>query len=161
MWLDRGRRPRDAAPIAYFARGGRIMPTRRRFLLRGLAATAALPLWVLAARAGGLAAAATTSIAPPATPRGAPPPRPAMGRLHEVEIKGFAFLPAALTIAAGDMVIFTNADLAPHTATSETGLFDSGRLGRGQSVRMSFATPGTYPYLCTLHPKMRGTITVA
>ncbi len=131
------------------------MPTRRQFVLRGLAAAAALPLMVLAARAGGLGPATT-----PVTPPGAPPLRPAMGKVHSVEIKSFAYVPAALTIAAGDEVVFTNRDLAPHTVTSETGLFDSGRFGMGQSVRMSFASPGTYPYLCTIHPRMRGSISV-
>ena len=132
------------------------MPTRRELILRGLAATAALPFLALAARAGGLA---------PAPPRGAspaaPPPRPAMGAVHKVEISGFAFVPARLTVAPGDTVVFTNRDLAPHTATSEAGLFDSGRLSRGQSVRMGFSARGDYPYLCTLHPRMRGAITVA
>ncbi|MGR3463265.1 cupredoxin domain-containing protein [Limimaricola sp.] len=131
------------------------MPTRRDLILRGLAAAAALPLMALAARAGGLAA--------PVAPRApaAPSPSPAMGQLHAVEIRGFAFVPAQITVAPGDTVVFTNRDIAPHTATSESGLFDSGRLGRGQSVRMSFSARGSYPYLCSFHPRMRGAITVA
>ncbi|EYD72418.1 cupredoxin domain-containing protein [Limimaricola hongkongensis] len=84
-----------------------------------------------------------------------------MGQLHAIEIRGFAFVPAQITIAPGDTVVFTNRDSAPHTATSESGLFDSGRLGNNQSVRLSFSARGSYPYLCAFHPRMRGMITVA
>ncbi|MCP1168858.1 cupredoxin domain-containing protein [Limimaricola litoreus] len=132
------------------------MPTRRELILRGLAATAALPLLAFAARAGGLAPPPMRPVSPIA-----PPARPAMGAVHAVEIRGFAFIPARLTVAPGDTVLFTNRDAAPHTATSESGLFDSGRLGAGQSARMAFSARGTYPYLCSIHPKMRGVVTVA
>ena len=127
------------------------MPTRRHMMLRGLAAAAALPLLWTAARASGPAA----PVQPPA--EGA---TPVMGKQHAVEISGFAFVPAGLAIAPGDTVVFTNRDLAPHTVTSESGLFESGRLGSGQSVRMSFGQAGDYPYLCSLHPRMRGRIRV-
>lgn len=131
------------------------MPTRRQILSRAITAVIALPIAALAARAGGLAPA----VPPPAPTRPAPA-TPAMGQIHQVSIQGFAFVPAAIAVAPGDTVVFTNRDIAPHTVTSESGVFDSGRLGSGQSVRMSFSARGEYPYLCAIHPRMRGTLRV-
>lgn len=86
---------------------------------------------------------------------------PARAASHQVTIEGFAFSPAALTIAAGDTVVFANADSAPHTATDANGAFDTGRLNRGESVALTFSAPGTYSYFCMFHRRMTGTITVA
>ncbi len=82
------------------------------------------------------------------------------GARHAVTIAGMAFDPAALAIAAGDSVVFTNADRAPHTATAEDGSWDTGRLSRGAAAEVAFGSPGTYAYFCAIHPSMRGTITV-
>jgi plastocyanin len=84
----------------------------------------------------------------------------ARGATHEVAIADFAFAPATLTIAAGDTVTWSNEDAVAHTATSTTGAFDSGDLGQGESFSFTFATPGTYDYLCTPHPTMTGQIVV-
>ena len=80
---------------------------------------------------------------------------------HEVTIQNFAFEPADLTIAAGDTVVFTNADGAPHTATADNGSFDTGRLSRNQSAELTFSAAGSFSYFCAFHPNMKGTITVA
>ena len=79
---------------------------------------------------------------------------------HNVTIKGMAFDPAVLTIAPGDTVVFTNEDGAPHTATSTTGAFDTGRLNRGEQAALSFSDAGTYEYFCEVHPRMTGQIVV-
>ena len=80
---------------------------------------------------------------------------------HTVIIKGFAFEPAELTIAAGDTVIFTNEDNAPHTATDDNGAFDTGRLNRGQSATLTFPAAGDFAYHCEFHRGMKATLTVA
>ncbi|MGX9854854.1 cupredoxin domain-containing protein [Limimaricola variabilis] len=121
------------------------MPSRRSLLAQILAA----PLLAASARAGGSAAE------PPL------PPTPVMGQMHQVDIQGFAFQPATLTVAPGDTVVFTNRDAAPHTVTADSGAFDSGRLATGQTIGMSFNARGDYSYYCALHPRMRGSITVA
>ena len=79
---------------------------------------------------------------------------------HTVTIQGFAFSPSALTIAAGDTVVFTNADSAPHTATASNGAFDTGRLNNGQSAQLRFGSAGSFSYVCAFHPNMTGSITV-
>jgi plastocyanin len=73
----------------------------------------------------------------------------------------YAFTPDATTIAAGAAVTWTNRSDAPHTVTSDTGAFASGRLNADQTFRFTFARPGAYAYHCTVHPYMHGTITVA
>ncbi len=84
----------------------------------------------------------------------------AQAATHEVSIQGMAFSPASLTIAAGDSVRFTNMDGAPHTATSASAGLDTGRLRRNDSATLTFATAGSFAYICAIHPSMRGTITV-
>jgi plastocyanin len=79
---------------------------------------------------------------------------------HQVTISEFAFAPASLTIATGDTVTWTNDDPVVHTATSTAGAFDTGELAQDESTSVTFAAPGTYPYLCTPHPDMAGEIVV-
>ena len=79
---------------------------------------------------------------------------------YEVIIKGFAYEPAVLTIAAGDTVTFVNQDNAPHTATDKAGAFDTGRLTRGGEASLTFNGAGTYDYFCALHPNMTAQIVV-
>ena len=77
-----------------------------------------------------------------------------------VVIKDFDYTPMDVAIPAGGSVTWTNRDGEPHTVTSVDGLFRSGALDQDQSFTFTFAKPGTYAYLCSIHPKMRATITV-
>lgn len=79
---------------------------------------------------------------------------------HTVRITNFEFVPANLTIAAGDSVTFINEDSAPHTATADSGAFDTGRLRQGQSATLTFNGGGSFPYFCAVHPRMRGSLSV-
>ena len=83
---------------------------------------------------------------------------PAFAADHVVTIKGMKFAPAELQVAVGDTVTFTNEDAAPHTATASDGSFDTGRLSRGQSATVTIESAGTFAYICTIHPAMKGTI---
>mgnify|MGYP000566124347 CR=1 FL=1 len=82
---------------------------------------------------------------------------PAMAADHAVTIKGFAFSPATLTVAAGDTVTFTNEDGAPHTATAADGSFDTGRIDGGGSATVTVGG-GDHAYKCNFHSSMKGTI---
>ncbi len=75
-----------------------------------------------------------------------------------VDIRGFAFNPAPVTVTAGASVTWRNGDGVTHTATGAA--FDTGRLAGGQSGTITFATPGAFTYACAIHASMRGTITV-
>ena len=86
---------------------------------------------------------------------------PAGSRTHEISIHRFKFEPAELTIRAGDQVVWTNQDIAPHTATElDAHLWDTGKLTRNQSGAITLDEPGTYPYFCVFHPRMRGVVRV-
>lgn len=84
--------------------------------------------------------------------------RPAKAEGAVVEIRKFAFAPAELEIAAGGTVAFVNLDLVAHTATGDA--FDTGMLKKGQRAEIAFLEPGTFAYLCKLHPHMKGRIVV-
>ena len=78
-----------------------------------------------------------------------------------IEIKGFAFSSATLTISKGDTVKWTNMDSVRHTVTSDSeGELDSMLLSQGQSYSHAFNEAGTYSYHCTPHPNMKGKIIV-
>ena len=79
---------------------------------------------------------------------------------HTVVIESMSFQPAVLAIRAGDTVVWLNKDLFPHTATSETGVFDSTSVAAGQSWTHTFRTRGEIPYVCTLHPTMKARLRV-
>ena len=71
------------------------------------------------------------------------------------------FSPANLTVKVGKTVTWVNQDTVTHTVTSDgSSLFDSGFMPTGAAFRFTFTTPGTYPYYCTVHPYMKGTIVV-
>ncbi len=78
-----------------------------------------------------------------------------------VFIQDFRYHPATLTVAVGTIVTWTNRDPVPHTATSRTaGKFDTGLIEQNQSKSVTLTEVGTFDYFCTIHPDMRGTITV-
>jgi len=69
-------------------------------------------------------------------------------------------------ILIGDTIVWKNADTSFHTVTSGSeaegfdGLFDSKEFAPGKSFTYKFLEIGHYPYFCTLHPWMKGTIMV-
>ena len=81
-------------------------------------------------------------------------------RSAKVEIEDFAYDPDPVTVAAGGKVTWINRDSEPHTATAEDGSFDTGSLDEGKLGSESFKEPGTYAYICSIHPDMHGTVEV-
>ena len=78
----------------------------------------------------------------------------------EVKIDNFSFGPAALTVAAGTTVTWTNRDDIPHTVVSEDKVFKSKVLDTDEKFSFTFTKPGTYSYFCSVHPKMTGKVVV-
>ena len=85
---------------------------------------------------------------------------PAMADGQTVVMKNFNFAPMALTVPAGTTVTWKNMDGEPHTVVSADGAFRSKALDENDSFSFKFDKPGVYKYLCSIHPKMMGTITV-
>jgi plastocyanin len=110
------------------------------------------------------ASAPAVSVSPSAslTPRATPVGTVSAPTAHQVDIEGFAFAPASLTVNKGDTVVFTNQDSAAHTVTAASGAFTSGPLAEDAAWTLNTAdlAPGTYSYHCNFHPSMQGSITV-
>jgi len=79
---------------------------------------------------------------------------------HTVSVVATSFAPADLTVNAGDRVVWTNKDPYPHTATSKTGGFDSDDIKPGKSWTFVAKKKGDFPYICSIHPSMKGTLHV-
>jgi plastocyanin len=78
----------------------------------------------------------------------------------EVVIKNFMFAPIQVKVKAGSRVTWTNKDEEPHTVVSDSGAFRSSALDTNDNFSFKFDKPGTYHFLCSIHPQMVGTITV-
>jgi plastocyanin len=79
---------------------------------------------------------------------------------NEVWMQGMVFNPATITVPTGTTVKWTNKASFTHNVTSATAVFSSGAMGNGSTFSFQFITAGTYPYTCTLHPGMAGTVIV-
>ena len=79
---------------------------------------------------------------------------------NTIVLKNFHFAPMWLTVRAGTTVSWENLDGQSHTVVSMDGLFRSGGLDQNDVFTFTFDTPGTYRFLCSIHPQMMGTIVV-
>ncbi|MFN2542664.1 MAG: cupredoxin domain-containing protein [Chthoniobacterales bacterium] len=101
-------------------------------------------------------------------PKTAAEPTPAQGNSNsaaqaaaQVTIATVKFSPATIEIKNGATVEWINNDLTPHTVTSQSGgELNSGSIEPGASWSHTFVQPGSFPYYCTYHTEMTGTVTV-
>ena len=119
------------------------MEVRKFRLLIAVATVAVLLSMTSSGQGGGPAAAAKT------TPSAA-----------EVKIDNFTFEPQTLTVKAGTTITWTNRDDIPHTVVSNDFLFKSKVLDTDDKFTFTLEKPGTYPYFCSIHPKMTGKVIV-
>lgn len=82
------------------------------------------------------------------------------GQPATITIASFTFT-GPLTVSPGATVTVTNTDTADHTVTADgAGTFNVQAPG-GKTVTFTApTTPGTYPYHCSIHPQMHGTLIV-
>lgn len=134
-----------------------------------VAASAALLLGACSSGGASTAPSTAASAAPPAASAaasapaagGAPCAKSSATGEVSVSIKGFVFNPANITAKVGQTITFTNEDSAPHTATLDDGSCTTPQFAGGGSNGLTFTTAGTYPFHCSVHPRMMGTITVS
>ena len=98
-----------------------------------------------------LPAAATTPAAAAA---------PAVAEDTTISIREFMFSPMLLTVTAGTTVHWKNLDAEPHTVHGVDTNFRSNAMDQNESFAYKFDQPGTYRYVCSIHPQMLGTIVV-
>jgi plastocyanin len=77
-----------------------------------------------------------------------------------IQIRNFAFVQNNLTVSPGTKVTWVNCDTETHTSTSDNGVWESGALTPGSSFERTFTAAGSFPFHCTPHPSMKGTVVV-
>jgi plastocyanin len=122
-------------------KGNRTMTTKKTWIV-GLATTVMIAMLLLAG---------TPSVAANDQPAGAS---------ADVKIDNFSFGPRTLTVSVGTTVVWTNGDDIPHTVVSTDGVFKSKVRDTDEKFSYTFTKAGTYPYFCSVHPKMTGKIVV-
>ncbi len=95
-----------------------------------------------------------------AMPVGGGPATEAPANTDLVQITNFAFAPAVITVAAGATVTWTNEDTTQHDVFAPPVGLQSPVLNQNDSYAHTFSSPGTYPYICSIHPFMHGTVVV-
>ncbi len=117
--------------------------TRRSVWVAGLAMPVVIAMLLLFAGSASVSAADQTSAA-----------------AVEVKIDNFSFGPQTITVPTGATVTWTNRDDIPHTVVSTDGLFKSKVRDTDEKFSYTFSKAGTYPYFCSVHPKMTGKVVV-
>ncbi|WP_100181826.1 cupredoxin domain-containing protein [Candidatus Nitrosotenuis aquarius] len=84
----------------------------------------------------------------------------AKGTASDTNCGDKCYLPSTVAVTVGGKVTWKNVDSAAHTATASDGSFDTSLVNAGASASNTFNTAGSYPYMCILHPWMKGTVTV-
>lgn len=84
----------------------------------------------------------------------------APAKTAEVKIDNFSFGPGDLTVPVGTTITWTNRDDIPHTVVSTDGGFKSKVMDTDEKFSYTFTKAGTYPYFCSIHPKMTGQVVV-
>lgn len=88
---------------------------------------------------------------------------PGSAAANVVIIKDFAFQPATVHIAAGQQVVWVNCETTAglgHTSTSDASGWNSGLIDPLASYSRTFASAGTFPYHCAIHPEMLASVEV-
>jgi plastocyanin len=82
------------------------------------------------------------------------------GAAHIISMQIAGFDPQVLTVKTGDRITWVNKDFFPHTATADDKAFDSGSIAPSGTWDFVAKKAGTYTYICSIHPTMKGTIKV-
>ncbi|WP_187685257.1 plastocyanin/azurin family copper-binding protein [Nocardia wallacei] len=131
--------------------------TSARVLVTMLAAAA-----VLLAGCGSGGSENTTGPSASASSGSAAPTTDAPQSAVTVRVDNMKFSPSSVTIAVGGTVTWKFSDSAPHAVQGigDAAMGLNSPIFRDGEWSHTFTTPGTYRYLCPLHPDMRGTVTV-
>jgi plastocyanin len=126
--------------------------TRRGLMKSSLVLAVGAPVVAFAQQATppGGSPAASPAASPEATPGGA----------ISIDIVNFAFEPPSLTVPVGSTVTWVNVSATIHNTVAEDESWQSEILDPGESFSFQMTEPGTYAYLCTIHPNMKAELTV-
>lgn len=102
----------------------------------------------------------TPTASPQGSPEASPGASPAASSGTELTIEAFRFLPQDIEIPVGTTLTWTNLDIIPHNVTADDSSFASENFTRDKTFSYTFEEAGVFPYVCTLHLSMTGTVTV-
>jgi plastocyanin len=144
---------------------GKRLITRDRTIVAfagGLAAVVLLMSACGGASGGAVAAPAGGASGAMEMPAGGAPAPASNSPAHtdQVQITNFAFAPAVITVVAGTTVTWTNEDTTQHDVYAPPVGLQSPVLNQNDSYTHTFSSPGRYPYICSIHPFMHGTVVV-
>jgi plastocyanin len=118
------------------------------------------PLAVAAVLAAGLVGCGSGSDEGSGSPTAQPQAAPSGSAPDTVDIHDFAFAPDALTVKPGATVTWKFDDSTDHTVVADDNSFASKAMGSGQIYEHTFPAAGSLAYHCSIHPFMKGTVTV-
>jgi len=141
-------------------------PATRARLGAGLCVLLAAGATVTAACSeGGESPTVDTSAAAPATSpaAGASTTTTATGPVatNTITADDFAFAPSSITVKTGTAVTWKNADNVAHAISDDGGGFNGSAIAAGASFTHTYTGAGTFPFHCSIHPSMTGTVTVS
>ena len=144
---------------------GKRLTTRNRTILAfagGLAAVVLLMSACGSSSGGAMAMPGGGSSGAMVMPAGGGPAQASNVPAHtdQVQITNFAFAPAVIKVAAGATVTWTNEDTTQHDVFAPPVGLQSPVLNQNDTYTHTFSSPGTYPYICSIHPFMHGTVVV-
>ncbi|WP_298835899.1 copper-binding protein [uncultured Roseobacter sp.] len=82
------------------------------------------------------------------------------GKVHDIAVRSFAFLPELVQVRFGDVIRWTNNDIAPHTATADDSGWDTGTLAKDAAAEVQVTAGMETTYFCAFHPHMKGRIEI-
>ncbi len=80
--------------------------------------------------------------------------------IHEIKIQTFKFVPDHIQAKPGDVIKWTNEDLAPHTATADEIGWDTEEIAKGASGEITVTEGMETAYFCAFHPHMKGSFEI-
>ena len=131
-----------------------------RALITGLAISASVALAACSGAASPTAAPPSPAASVAASMAASPAASQAPAASDAITIQNFAFAPASLTVKSGATVTWTNMDSPKHSVKWDDGTTGSDPLATGATYTRTFATAGTFTYVCGIHASMKGTIVV-
>jgi amicyanin len=133
--------------------------SRRAVMVAAVAVIIVSLSLVVAACGNGGSSGTTATIAPGS---GSSTTASASGGSSEVKVimTNRSYDPETVTIKVGDTVTWVNEDAPQHDVVADNGEFKSDLFDKGQTFSFKFTKAGTYPYHCSIHPGMTGTVIV-
>lgn len=77
-----------------------------------------------------------------------------------VEIRKFKFMPAIVVASPGDVVVWRNLDIVPHTATSKDKTWESDAIKPGDEWKIMITEDMSIEYYCRFHPTMTAVLDI-